>query len=1007
MKIKLTLFIGMIAGLLLGSEPDFTWLDQARPDAYTLPELNDGYGVLFRDFDGDSYPDIYLVRFRNLNRFFLNDPQTHSFTDATINSGLGGNLYPGGLTNLELGVSMVDVDNDGATELMITGWNTTTDLLVRNRPMHFRSRFKGWNPEEPLDGNANVWADVDRDGDLDLFITDEHHGNHLYIQNDGRQLIESAKVWNVTGGKSVSQGAAFGDLNGDGWPDLYVCNWFVTDSLYLNLQGAGFRAIALPVRHLQEALNSNSVTFADLNRDGRLDLIVCDRNGESAVYENESGPNGSFFLTDQTEAWGLKNTIPAYGAIVGDLNRDGSPDVFFTDLGANRFYSGAKDGRFQLAWEETPKEGHYSTGSALADVDRDGDLDLLIANKDTTCELRINPIRTGHWLKVELEGVRSNRDAIGTTVTLWDSTHTNRLGFQERSSSSGYLSQSDPTLFFGLADRGPVWVQVKYPSGIRREISTPVDRKVRLPEITGIERATIFGTRELKARLSESLFWSNLFRILLALAIWTGFLFLAGSRYRWSAWPMFITFFVLAILIYLVAGLITSPTAEKVLKTVLGSEILALGILTIILEQKHRSDLKRARVRQTLQKFSDDIALLHDDKELADELVTVCREQLHLKQSALWIRQNGRFVRYASAGDGSELPDRLTQDRIQSLENGDDEDLPFRTVLFLRYKSEIEGVWGLTESRERPWRLDSEDISLLQFLADTAAMAIRNNRYIAQVTEQERQLAQQAEREKMISELEGKNKELERLFQELKSTQAQLVHQEKMSALGQLVAGIAHELNNPIGFIYSNIKLLEEQIQSVKSGGEWTGETDELINEITEGSSRIRDLVRDLRNFSRLDEAEFKSADLHEGLDSTLTLLRGEFKGRITVHKEYGKLPPVVCLPGHLNQVFLNLLMNASQAIGDSGEIWIKTSLEGDSVKIEIKDNGGGIPEEVLDKLFEPFVTTKPVGQGTGLGLSISYGIIQRHGGSISAENWKNGSVFTLELPVNPELEKK
>jgi len=1005
---KQTLFlsIGFMVGALLGGPNDFAWMDSTFPEGgYRLPELNDGYGVIFRDFNGDHYPDIYLVRFRNLNRLFLNDPENRTFRDWTIKSGLGGNLYPGGRTNLELSASLVDVDNDGTTEILITGWGATTDLLVRNRPLHFRSGFKGWKPDRPIDGNMGLWADVDLDGDLDLFVTDEHHANHLFIQSDKHRLQDRTQAWGVTGGRSVSQGAAFGDLNRDGWPDLYVCNWFTADSLYLNQQGLGFKAISLPLKHLQNELNSNSVTMADLDQDGRLDLIVCDRNGQSAVYQNTTDDEGLLRFEDRTDTWGIQNPYPAYGAVAGDLNRDGFPEILFTNLGPNQLYSRQADGRFRLAWEEPTETGHYSTGAAFADLDRDGDLDVLIANKDTTCRLIPNRVKGGHWLAVELDGIRSNREAIGAQVLVQDSARQTILGFQVASSGMGYLSQSDPVLYFGLGEANTVWVTVRYPSGIVRERQVRTDQAVVIPEVAGWERTAILGLRAMDLRMADPQFWINLVRLLLAVSFLTGFLWLAGTRYRWTARPMMITFGVLVVLLYLVIGLIGAPTAEKILKTVLNGEILALGILTVILEQVHRLNRRRERVRQTLQRFSEDLTTLHDNQELARQLVTVCWEQLHLERCALWLKNESSYELEAVKGMDPQDLVSLSLDEVQRLAKGDGSigQPPFETVLILKHKSSVEGVWGLTGRSDRNWKLDREDLALLQILAETAALAIQNNRYIVQVTEQERRLAQQEIREKMIAELEAKNNELERLYRELKETQAQLVHQEKMSSLGQLVAGIAHELNNPLSFMYSNLKTLDTWIQQAKSGEALPEEAGSIVAEIMEGSVRIRDLVRDLRNFSRMDEAQFKIANIHEGLDSTLMLLRGEFKHRITVHKEYGDIPDIRCLPGHLNQVFLNLLLNASQAIDGPGDIWIRTWRDEDNIYIQIRDNGSGIPEDVRDRLFEPFVTTKPVGEGMGLGLSISYGIVARHGGTIQAENWDEGSQFTMQIPLEPK----
>ncbi|MCQ4574462.1 MAG: ATP-binding protein [Candidatus Brocadiales bacterium] len=282
-------------------------------------------------------------------------------------------------------------------------------------------------------------------------------------------------------------------------------------------------------------------------------------------------------------------------------------------------------------------------------------------------------------------------------------------------------------------------------------------------------------------------------------------------------------------------------------------------------------------------------------------------------------------------------------------------------------------------------------------------------------------------RERTVA-LQKSHQDLEKAYKELQGAQAQLVQSEKMASLGQLVAGIAHELNNPVSFIYGNMDHLEEYINNIKEilsgfrdlksvSPEEKKQMDHLIQEIDldfllkdldkliksckNGAERTKDIVASLRSFSRLDEAALKRADIHEGINSTLEILTHLYKNRINVHKEYGDIPKINCFAGELNQVFMNLLANAAQAIEDKGDVWIKTEKTDTKVKISIRDSGKGISEENKKKLFTPFFTTKPVGKGTGLGLSISYGIIEKHQGRIWAESKVGeGTTFNIELPI-------
>jgi len=280
---------------------------------------------------------------------------------------------------------------------------------------------------------------------------------------------------------------------------------------------------------------------------------------------------------------------------------------------------------------------------------------------------------------------------------------------------------------------------------------------------------------------------------------------------------------------------------------------------------------------------------------------------------------------------------------------------------------------------------------------------------------------------------------------QLAEAQRQLMQSEKLASIGQLAAGVAHEINNPIGFVHSNMGSLEHYFTRLlrvlehfeahreliagtgEAGRNWVDEVEALkaeadfeflkediptlLAESREGTERVRRIVQDLRDFSRVDsEQQWERADLCAGLDSTLNIVMNEVKYKAEVVKEYGAMPPVECIPSQLNQVFMNLMVNAAQAMpaGKRGTITLRCGSAGKEAWVEVADDGSGMSEETLKKIFDPFFTTKPVGKGTGLGLSLSYGIVEKHGGRIEVESSPGvGTRFRVVLPLRQPVQEK
>jgi len=341
-----------------------------------------------------------------------------------------------------------------------------------------------------------------------------------------------------------------------------------------------------------------------------------------------------------------------------------------------------------------------------------------------------------------------------------------------------------------------------------------------------------------------------------------------------------------------------------------------------------------------------------------------------------------------------------------------------------------------TENKVEGFRLGAVDYITKPFQQEEVLVRIKLHLKLAELSES---LTEKN------AQLEQKIAEVSHAYGDLKEMQLQLIQSEKMSSIGQMAAGIAHEINNPVNFIYGNLSYAQEyiedivrllnlyqadypnptpRIQAEQAAIDLEFVRDDLLklfNSITVGAQRIHDIVKSMRIFSRVDEMGPKPIDIHEGIDSTLTILHYRLKSRpdngaIAVLKDYGQLPPVECYAGPLNQVLMNILSNAIDALDESsqaallrgeipepGRIQISTAMVGeDAIAIRIADNGPGIDEAIKDRLFEPFFTTKPVGKGTGLGLSISHElIVEKHGGKLYCQSEPaQGAEFVIEIPI-------
>jgi signal transduction histidine kinase len=795
-----------------------------------IPDIRDSYGTALADFDQDGLLDVYLVGFRTLNRLLINNGDG-TFRDKSIPSGVGGNLMPQGIRNLELGASAVDFDNDGAVDILICGWGEALDLLKNRKDGTFYSVTRRTGLQRDVDANMAVWGDLDKDGWPDLLLTNEQGPVRLYRNDHGLRFqpipLDSAGIAADTG----SQGALWCDLDLDGDLDLIVTGWREPLRIYEQVSPFRFKKIE-PGFPIPAGTRCNAALPGDFDNDGDPDLLVTVRQGPNLLLVNQADPVRTAgrpadwqpagkpirFLERARES-GLTDTLDSYGGAFGDYDGDGDLDLFLTTRSFNYYYENTGGLFARRDLDEVGIEDDsstYNTGFMAGDLTPAPGEELAIVSRDSASAIQDGPAPRFRRLKVFLHGVQSNSGGIGSALSVWTRKDGSGASGEEWTlgqsaqvhGGEGYLSSYvGPAAFYLPDSTHPQRLRVRFPNG------KVVVRKIGPADTT--------------------------------LEIWEG------------------------------------------------------GFV-----------------------------------------------------AAAWER-GGRFA-YSALRD------------------------PARRRTILIYAALIAGAFLLLRA-------------VLKAMAGNIA------------------------RKRYTKELVDKNRELRQAMDEVERTQQQLIHSEKLAALGQLVAGIAHELNNPIGFIYANLFQIRKYLDGIDpetldaKGKANLAKIGQVLRESQDGSIRIRDIVQNLRGISRAGSTEPGRAlrkqpcDVNRLVDKSLLLAQTTFSKNVRVEKDFSEAPFADVDETQIQQVFLNILVNAGQALGDKGVIRIRTRARNGGAEISIADDGPGIQPENLKRLFEPFFTTKPVGQGIGLGLHICYEIVRAHEGDIEVRSEVGqGAEFLVTLPLAP-----
>ena len=781
-------------------------------------------------------------------------------------------------------------------------------------------------------------------------------------------------------------GVAIADFNGDGLQDVYVVGFRTLNRMLINQGNGVFRDRSISSRTggnlMPQGIRNLELgaTAVDYDNDGAVDLLVAGWGDALELLHNRG--DGTF--EDVTRQTGILRDADANMAVFADLDRDGYPDLLLTnEHGPMRLYRNDHGIRFvPVPLEEAGLiSDSGSQGAVFTDLNGDGNLDLAVAGwrdpmrvYEQTSAFRFREVA----LPLKLPpGTQCNN----VTAADFDNDGDMDLLFTRREGRSDLLqNQSNPTLTapspkeWKPATAFPEFREVGESWGLPD--STDAYAAVAA-DFNGDGRLDVFLTGR-----GENHYLENEGGRFVELPLPHGGILDNNSDYSTAA---------------IAADLTPAP-----------------GLELFVASRDSACALYQSRLTQKplLHVFPKG---LFSNRSAVGASVSLWR-----KQDTVWRMVSLREVHggegylssysgpvlFAPPADGGEWRVRVAFPSGRILVRGIQ---PEQTDLEIWEGGFLAGVYVRVRDRMRVLAHDPVRARALVVLLLLVLLAIVFMRWAI------RRAAASLARRKYLQEQEVKNRELERLIEELRRAQQQLVQSEKLAALGQLVAGIAHELNNPIGFIYANLHQIQGYLGTLASGSSTPEEREillrkarEALEESREGSKRVRDIVQNLRGISGTGPAsksglpEKKRNDLNQLLDKSLMLAQTTFSKSIEIEKEYAALPEVPCDSTQIQQVFLNILVNAGQAMGDAGKLRLRTWRDGGFACAGISDSGPGIAPEHAKHLFEPFFTTKPVGQGLGLGLHISYDIIRAHGGTLEARSEPGrGAEFIVRMPLD------
>ncbi len=963
----------------------FLFQDQVYLGTRHLMDLiDDVQGVTVADFNNDHLPDIYFTCLRSLNHLLLNRGKGY-YSDFTIESGTGGDIESRvGKRKTESGSLAADFDRDGDTDIFLAGKRGTTRLLANNGKAAFEDKSTLAGLPENLNITAGSLADVNEDGYPDLILADEFAGLRLFL-NQKYNRFQEAYLDSLALPKTGIRALAVTDFNGDHHTDIAIFFQQSSPAVLFNNGNARWQKDNRPFLATSISNFVSAACVADFNNDGANDLFLCSENGQDALLLYN--PNTQQF-SDASNIWGVRREGRSYSAAAGDYDLDGDTDLFVSRIGADFLYRNENHQRFTeiASTSMYSKSGYlsgYNTGAANADIDADGDLDLIVGNFDYWSSLLENTRNGSNYITLDLRGVEDTREALGAKIWVWPSQTAYSpealVAFRELNPSTGLFSQNWSVTHIGLGNHQPVNIRIRFLNGQEEVLENIVPGTDLVIHQSNPSVQLAYGTgRAILQFLNIPFIPFELFKFFIFMIVIILSVRFIENRYQWR--PTHIVIYSLVLVAIYTTLAFVLPRSNGILYHTLpfGMILFTLAALISVNEPIRKTNLRQKQIQEKLHQASNALSRIDAVEEAIDIAVKTLHLILPYRFLVLYTyHANGTYFLCKKAINiqlqTAHRKVTLTSQQIVRLQQANSpagqNELPqfwpalpaFKEkdiLLFpLKQENEIFGILILSPKAPE-FTLDQQTISTIDYLFLQLTITMKNIRIVREMRDQE-----------------------------------------TLAAIGTFSSGIIHNLKNPVDGLRMMIEVLYHDTPP-------DGARYEYIRELYLGVLKLKETL--LQSFDVVHQPGSLGEtaainDLIREIDTYFTqlnypALRLELDENI--HAVNGNQP-------QLKLALENIIENALEASGFLQPVTVRTSLNTreNVIEIDIIDNGSGIPVEHLDKIFDMFYSTR--GKNRGLGLTITRNIIKNHNGFIRMNSEVEiGTHFTIILPAEIGEEK-